>query len=204
MIDKGEGSSIRKLEIDNLKFELNPHTFKNILQQIQSLSLSTNRAIENLMQILNYMLYDTDKEQVPLQQEIDFVIAYKKMQQAIVPGFVDIVFENKIEDEFIVNKGIAPMLSVGFLENAFKHADTSSKNCYIKITMKNEGQHTFIYTVENNWSEGNLVKPKSGIGYKNLRRRLDLLYPNQYEINSGIVGNVFKADLKINLNNHEN
>lgn len=54
------------------------------------------------------MLYDTDKEQVPLQQEIDFVIAYKKMQQAIVPGFVDIVFENKIEDEFRVLQRYSP------------------------------------------------------------------------------------------------
>src|SRR5438128_5181639 len=90
--------STRQLEINNLKFELNPHTFKNILQQIQSLSLSNNRAIENLMQIINYMLYDTDKEQVPLQQEIDFVNSYKKMQQAIVPGFVDIIFDNSADE----------------------------------------------------------------------------------------------------------
>ncbi|MBI3234873.1 MAG: histidine kinase [Bacteroidetes bacterium] len=100
-------NSLRKLEIENLKFELNPHTFKNILQQIQSLSLSTNRAIENLMQILNYMLYDNDKESVTLEKEIDFVVAYKKMQQAIVPGFVDIVFDNSLDEDFVQSKSIA-------------------------------------------------------------------------------------------------
>lgn len=202
--EESDGHSLRKLEIDNLKFELNPHTFKNILQQIQSLSLSTNRAIENLMQILNYMLYDTEKELVSLEKEIDFVNAYKKMQQAIVPGFVDILFENNLDDEFIQRKEIAPMLTVGFLENAFKHADTSNKNCFIKISLHNEGEDILVYIVENYKSEEELAKPKSGIGYKNLRRRLDLLYKDDYEISTNFSDNTFKAKLKIKLNNHEN
>ena len=203
-IDEKTPSSMRKLEIDNLKFELNPHTFKNILQQIQSLALSTNRAIENLIQILNYMLYDTENEQVSLNQEIDFVNAYKKMQQAIVPGFVDIVLENKLDEDFISRKTIAPMLTVGFLENAFKHADTNSKACAIKISLENSGDDTLIYKVENTINENKAEKPKSGIGFKNLRRRLDLIYPNNYEIESIEENNLFKATLKINLKNNEN
>ncbi len=196
--------SLRQLEISNLKFELNPHTFKNVLQQIQSLSLSTNRAIENLMQIINYMLYDTDKEQVPLQQEIDFVNSYKKMQQAIVPGFVDIILDNSVDENFISAKAIAPLLTVAFMENAFKHADTNAKDCVIKICLKNTDNETLLYQMENTLSSSGSVKPKSGIGYKNLRRRLDLMYSNRYELESGPKGDMYVSTLRIKLNEYEN
>jgi len=194
---------LRQLEISNLKFELNPHTFKNVLQQIQSLSLSTNRAIENLMQILNYMLYDTDKEQVKLQQEIDFMISYKKMQQSILPGFVDIIFTNNLSETFMQEKAIAPLLTVAFLENAFKHADTDSKNCSISISLHNTDADTLVYTIENSFGTNNPPKAASGIGFKNMRRRLDLMYANEYEIISESKNNLFTAILTIKLQSHE-
>ena len=194
---------LRQLEISNLKFELNPHTFKNVLQQIQSLSLSTNRAIENLMQILNYMLYDTDKEQVKLQQEIDFMVSYKKMQQSIVPGFVDIIFTNSISEKFLQTKAIAPLLTVAFLENAFKHADTDSKNCIIKINLHNEDDNTLVYSIANTSSTSGQQKPASGIGFKNLRRRLDLIYTDQYEIVSQKENDLYNATLTIKLQDYE-
>ena len=194
---------LRQLEISNLKFELNPHTFKNVLQQIQSLSLSTNRAIENLMQILNYMLYDTDKEQVKLQQEIDFMVSYKKMQQSIVPGFVDIIFTNSISEKFLQTKAIAPLLTVAFLENAFKHADTDSKNCIIKINLHNEDDNTLVYSIANTSSTSGQQKPASGIGFKNLRRRLDLIYTDQYEIVSQKNVDLYNATLTIKLQDYE-
>ena len=202
--EKENDKSLRQLEINNLKFELNPHTFKNILQQIQSLSLSTNRAIENLMQILNYMLYDTDKEQVTLQQEIDFVIAFKKMQQAIVPGFVDIIFENSLSASYIQKKAIAPLLTVAFLENAFKHADTNSKDCVIRISLENTDEHTMLYRIENTLSTPDSAKQRSGIGHKNLRRRLDLIYADRYELESIAKGSIFSSVLKIKLFDYEN
>ena len=202
--EKENDKSLRQLEINNLKFELNPHTFKNILQQIQSLSLSTNRAIENLMQILNYMLYDTDKEQVTLQQEIDFVIAFKKMQQAIVPGFVDIIFENSLCASYIQKKAIAPLLTVAFLENAFKHADTNSRDCVIRISLKNTDEHTMLYRIENTLSTPDSAKQRSGIGHKNLRRRLDLIYADRYELESIAKGSIFSSVLKIKLFDYEN
>lgn len=197
-------TSRRQLEISNLKFELNPHTFKNVLQQIQSLSLSTNRAIENLMQILNYMLYDTDKEQVPLQAEIDFMQAYKKMQQSIVPGFVDIIFDNQIDEQFLQKKAIAPLLTVAFMENAFKHADTNSKDCSINISLKNIDENTLLYKIENTLSTIETQKSKSGIGNKNLRRRLDLIYQDGYEIESAVNDDVYSSVLIIKLFDHEN
>ena len=202
--EKENDKSLRQLEINNLKFELNPHTFKNILQQIQSLSLSTNRAIENLMQILNYMLYDTDKEQVTLQQEIDFVIAFKKMQQAIVPGFVDIIFENSLSASYIQKKAIAPLLTVAFLENAFKHADTNSRDCVIRISLENTDEHTMLYSIENTLSTPDSAKQRSGIGHKNLRRRLDLIYAERYELESIAKGSIFSSVLKIKLFDYEN
>ena len=203
MKQTSQSDPLRQLEISNLKFELNPHTFKNVLQQIQSLSLSTNRAIENLMQILNYMLYDTDKEQVKLQQEIDFMVSYKKMQQSILPGFVDIIFTNNLTDKFMQEKAIAPLLTVAFLENAFKHADTDSKNCSINICLHNIDADTLVYTIENSFGVNNTVKAASGIGFKNMRRRLDLMYANEYVIISERKDNLFTATLTIKLQQHE-
>ena len=203
MKQTSQSDPLRQLEISNLKFELNPHTFKNVLQQIQSLSLSTNRAIENLMQILNYMLYDIDKEQVKLQQEIDFMVSYKKMQQSILPGFVDIIFTNNLTDKFMREKAIAPLLTVAFLENAFKHADTDSKNCSINICLHNIDADTLVYTIENSFGVNNTVKAASGIGFKNMRRRLDLMYANEYVIISERKDNLFTATLTIKLQQHE-
>lgn len=156
------------------------------------------------MQIINYMLYDTDKEQVPLQQEIDFVNAYKKMQQAIVPGFVDIIFDNSADEDFIACKAIAPLLTVAFMENAFKHSDTNSKDCVIKISLINTDSETLFYQIENTLSTTASIKPKSGIGYKNLRRRLDLMYTDRYELEAGAKGEMYVSTLKIKLNNYEN
>lgn len=195
---------LRKMEISNLKFELNPHTFKNILQQIQSLSLSTNRAIENLMQILNYMLYNTDREQVTLQEEVDFMIAYKKMQQSIVPGFVDIVFKNELSESFAKRKAIAPLLTVAFLENAFKHAPTDSKNCLVEISMKDLDENNLLYVVSNTSTGDKPGHKESGIGYKNLRRRLDLMYEKKYLIEAVKKDDMYRASLNINLADYEN
>jgi two-component system LytT family sensor kinase len=197
-------TSLRQLEINNLKFELNPHTFKNVLQQIQSLSLSTNRAIENLMQILNYMLYETDKEQVPLQAEIDFMSSYRRMQQAIVPGFVDIIFDCTVSEPFLLQKGIAPLLTVAFLENAFKHADTSSKDCIINICVRDVDEDTLLYEIVNTKGPIQADKPRSGIGYKNLRRRLDLIYPDRYELETSEHGGQYRSTLRIKLHAYEN
>ncbi|MBI3234874.1 MAG: hypothetical protein HYZ42_12715 [Bacteroidetes bacterium] len=61
-----------------------------------------------------------------------------------------------------------------------------------------------IYEVGNYKSKEEQVKPKSGIGYKNLRRRLDLLYKDNYEINSHFTDETYKATLKITLPNNEN
>ena len=195
--------SLRKMELNNLKFELNPHTFKNILQQIQSLSLSTNRAIENLMQILNYMLYDTDRETVTLQQEVEFMNAYKKMQQSVLPGFVDIIFEQNLSEDFLQRKGIAPMLTVAFLENAFKHADTDSRNCMIRISLRETGDNEMRYSIENSFRTEHAEGKKAGIGYRNLRRRLDLMYPGLYEISTETADCLHRAILTITLPDYE-
>ena len=149
------------------------------------------------------MLYDKDKEQVKLQQEIDFMVSYKKMQQSIVPGFVDIIFTNNLSDLFMQEKGIAPLLTVAFLENAFKHADTDSRNCAITISLNNTDADTLVYTIENTFRKTNTPKTASGIGFKNLRRRLDLIYVNDYEIISERKDDRFLAKLTIKLQKHE-
>ena len=93
---------------------------------------------------------------------------------------------------------IAPLLFIIFLENAFKHGlEKNHDTGYIHMNLEGNSQQIH-FRIENNF---NLEKKEdaTGIGLTNLKRRLDLTYPNNYELNITAENNVYSADLKINL-----
>jgi len=171
-------------ELAFLKSQVNPHFLFNILNNICSLarkkSDETENAIIQLSRIMRYMLYDSKDEKVSLEKEVEYLQNYIDLQRLRISDSVNITFtiEGKIE-----GKMVEPMLLIPFVENAFKHGVSylEDSNIDIQLMIDNNELH---FRVENNMIKKNddLIQQESGIGLKNVLRRLDLLYPGTHKI----------------------
>jgi LytS/YehU family sensor histidine kinase len=172
-------------ELAFLKSQVNPHFLFNILNNICSLarkkSDNTENAIIQLSRIMRYMLYDSKDEKVSLEKEVEYLQNYIDLQRLRISDSVIINFN--IEGN-MDGKMVEPMLLIPFVENAFKHGVSYLDESNIDIALKvaNGNLH---FRVENNRIKKNddPVQQKSGIGLKNVLRRLELLYPGKHIIN---------------------
>ena len=188
-------------ELAFLKSQVNPHFLFNILNNICSLarkkSDETENSIIKLSQIMRYMLYESKDEKVSLEKEVEYLKNYIELQRLRISEKVIINFN--IEG----NPGkylIEPMLLIPFVENAFKHGISYVDDSRIEISMK-VGDELILFTVENyivKKNDENIIV-ESGIGLKNVLRRLELLYPGKHEISIKDDKVKYSVNLKISL-----
>ena len=190
-------------ELSFLKAQINPHFFFNTLNNIYALTLvnadTSRKAIHQLSRMMRYVLYDTQNSTTQLSQEIAFIKDYISLMQLRLTDAVKIEFNSP---STITDMAIAPMIFLPFIENAFKHGVSTTQASFIKINIE-QNSTTLILKVENSIMKeqsGNL-EDASGIGLNNTRRRLDLLYPNQFEllINENFETNIYTINLTIQL-----
>lgn len=194
-----ENENLRS-ELSNLKMQLNPHFFFNTLNNIYSLiQPSPERAMEavhGLARLMRYHLYETNAEKVPVMGEVDFMKSYVSLMQLRTTKNVI------VEQEFSFEHGddfVAPLLFVPLLENAFKHGVSSDTPSLIKIRM-DERQHVLSLMVENSViQQSDTLDDVKGIGLDNLKKRLQLIYPNRHVFEFAREGDVFKVKLVIQL-----
>ncbi|WP_331138284.1 sensor histidine kinase [Flavobacterium sp.] len=189
-----------QIEKDFLKAQLNPHFLFNTLNNLYGLTVRKDNlapeVILSLSDIMSYTLYESNTEIVRLEKELDFIknyIALEKMRYADDVNIqIEIEGENKTAGLFI-----APLLTFTFIENAFKYG-LKSKNAFIKLNIKIENS-TFLFDLRND-SDGNVSNNGfGGIGLENAQKRLELIYPNQYELNVHASDASFAVELKIVL-----
>ena len=188
-------------ELAFLKSQVNPHFLFNILNNICSLarkkSDETENSIIKLSQIMRYMLYESKDEKVALEKEIEYLQNYIELQRLRISDTVRISFgiEGTPENYFI-----EPMLLIPFVENAFKHGISYVDDSGIVIRLIMDKQ-TIRFIVENKIVKKNdeNIHSDSGIGLKNVKRRLDLLYPGKHELLITDDHVKYLVDLKINL-----
>jgi LytS/YehU family sensor histidine kinase len=90
------------------------------------------------------------------------------------------------------NQKVVPLLFIILLENAFKHGvENLRENAYIKMNLTTS-QNEIRFVIENNYEKD---ENQTGIGLKNLKRRLELVYPNQHELTFSVTENVYKVQL---------
>ncbi|WP_248876901.1 sensor histidine kinase [Epilithonimonas zeae] len=189
------------IEKDFLKSQLNPHFLFNTLNNLYGLSVKKDdlapEVILNLSDIMSYTLYESNAEKVALEKEIDFIKNYFELEKMRYPKDKNILLEISGEDE-ISGLYIAPLMTFTFIENAFKYGLKSSQNQFIKqeIEIKN---NTFYFILENDIDKTEIKKEFGGIGLENIKKRLQLLYPNQHILNIKTLENSFRVELKINL-----
>ncbi len=188
------------IEKDFLKSQLNPHFLFNTLNNLYGLSVkkddSAPEVILNLSDIMSYTLYESNSEKVPLEKEIDFIKNYFELEKMRYPKDKDIQLEISGEGQ-ISGLFIAPLLTFTFIENAFKYG-LKSQNPFIKQeVIINDNQ--FLFIVENDKEKLSEKNKFGGIGIENIKKRLQLLYPNQHQLEIKNLENSFRIELKINL-----
>lgn len=188
-------------ELLTLRQQINPHFLFNTLNNIYALiEISPEKAqnvVHDLSKLMRYVLYENDGEKVTLNKEISFIENYIELMRIRLTDTVEVKFDNKIPAEN--NWQVTPMLFVSLVENAFKHGVSPTQNSFIHISFNiNDGK--LQCTVHNSFfpkADGDLAG--SGIGLENLKRRLEILYPENYEFYSGVLNDVYYAKIVVPL-----
>lgn len=189
-----------KSELALLQNQVNPHFLFNTLNNIDTLiTKDKDKASDSIMklsEIMRYMLYESNTEKVLLEKEIEYLKSYISLQQLRLKkqNFVKFTIEGDLK-----GRTISPMLYISFIENAFKHGvkNIDSPGIIIKLIVNKQN---IQFEVINYFSENqDINKDKTeGIGLNNVKRRLELLYPNKHKLNITKENSKFTAKLVLN------
>lgn len=168
-------------ELSFLKSQINPHFLFNSLNNIYSLSYHKSdkapEAILKLSGIMRYMLQESDDDKVQLKDEIAYLENYISLQQLRFKE--PLAIDYKVNTESLELR-IMPLLLISFLENAFKHGVVTNKDHPVRILIEVENNR--LHFKVSNFKNKSNKDQTSGIGLENLKRRLELGYPNQYTL----------------------
>lgn len=187
-------------EIKLLKAQINPHFIFNALNNIYSLTYTKSEmapeSVLKLSEMLRYVFYDCSNDLVKLGAEIEYISNFIAFQQMKSEHEQSINFDNSNVRKDI---DIAPMLFIPFIENAFKYSKVEEfDKAYVNINLSSE-KNTLLLEIENSIPESGKILSGNGLGIKNVRQRLDLLYPDRYDLDINDEDNKFSVKLKINL-----
>lgn len=195
-------SAIIQSELQFLKTQINPHFLFNNLNNLYSYALEqspkTPEIILELSGVLRYMLYECQEATVPLRKEIEQLDNFVNLSKLQLEERGNVQFTlPTIKDGY----RIAPLILSVFIENAFKHSASSQQDAIdIRINLDWISENTIVFTCENSFSnESNTDSLSKGIGLENVRKRLELLYPDKYELQIENASNRFKIRLSIEL-----
>ena len=194
-------------ELKNLRNQLNPHFLLNTLNNIYALiAFDTDKAqtaVQELSRLLRHLLYDNRQERVPLNKEIDFIRNYIELMRIRLADNVTLETDFDIRSDSQTQ--VAPLLFISLIENAFKHGISPTKQSYIRIHFS-EDKHSVTCDIRNSFHpKTEADKSGSGIGLEQVRKRLELLYPNRYEWTQGVSddGREYQSTLTIQITNNK-
>lgn len=205
-IDWFNNLHIRK-EFENIKLQsqlnaiqskLNPHFLFNTLNNIDALIQinpdKASLALSKLSNLLRYVVYETDKEKIPVRKEIDIILQYIDLEKMRFSNPESVRFSQTISRDILV----PPLLFLLFIENGFKHSNLDNPNQKLDISISvNSGE--LIFRCVNSINEKRVTNDKKGIGTDLIRKRLELLYPKSHSLNINNDNNEYSVTLKIKL-----
>lgn len=169
-------------ELEYLKHQINPHFFMNTLNNIHALiDLNTEKAKETVLELskmMRYVLYDAAQPTLPLEKEIGFLNNYIGLMKLRYTDQVEI--QVSLPEE-VPNIQIPPLLFLSFLENAFKHGISYRRKSFIRLSMEIKGNELECQVVNSSFN--NAGEQHKGVGLENVKKRLRLLYENNYTLN---------------------
>ncbi|MEO1245298.1 MAG: sensor histidine kinase [Pseudomonadota bacterium] len=174
----------RAAELNALKNQLNPHFIFNTLNNIYALALKqsdqTAEAVAKLSGILDYVLYRCNAKYVSLADEVAMIEDYVALEEIRFGERLDVTFSNDVSEPV----QIAPLLLLTLLENAFKHSVSQQlERARVSLSLTTDDRFV-VFVVENTRPRRTLTNTgeSNSIGLANLRRQLDLLYPQSHSL----------------------
>jgi len=190
-------------ELNTLKSQLNPHFLFNCLNNIYSLALTnspqTPEIILKLSDLMRHVLYESRENFISVKRELEFMANFIELQKIRLNHKIDIQYTiaGDIPDKLVI-----PLIFEPFIDNAFKHGIKNPAPApYIHVSA------TFIgdimrFMIENNYQHqsGNITTKSSGIGLRNIKKRLEFLYTkNEYKLEVNKTENTFTVKLEVQL-----
>ena len=187
-------------EVNYLRSQVNPHFLFNILNNLYALTLKKSdlapEVVLKLSDMMEYMLYDSDNARVPLEKEIGYLQNYIELEKIRFGGQPDIDLRITGSPD---GQEIAPLLLLPLVENAFKHGlGKQAGNAWLHGTLTLTPTAVEI-RIENNKPKAKVTTQKGGIGLTNLRKRLELLYPGRYTLQTEERLDTYLAALSISF-----
>ena len=190
-------------ELNFLRSQVNPHFLFNVMNtiyfQIDKTNMDARLSVEKFSEMLRYQLYECTTDKIQINKELHYIKNYVDIQTLRMEKDSDV---RMLIDPDVGNFFIAPLLILPLVENAFKHISNfkeAAKN-KIHLTVKNQGKSTLCVEIINTYDQSNgqkhLFEP-GGLGIQNLKRRLELLYPERHELDISKRDNTFKTTLKL-------
>ncbi|WP_198293623.1 sensor histidine kinase [Algoriphagus resistens] len=176
-------SSDAKLQF--LKSQINPHFLFNALNTLYGTALKgdsdqTAVGIQKLGDMMRFMLHENTLDRIPMHKELEYLNNFISLQKLRIISSSNISIEEEIDERYCTNQ-IPPMLLIPFVENAFKHGISLKEKSWIRIKLKClQDQVNFEVRNSIHKNERDPEREKSGIGLRNVKERLALLYPNSY------------------------
>lgn len=185
-----------KKELEFLTYQISPHFFMNTLNNIHVLididPVKAKFAVIELSKMLRYALYEGNTTTVKLSQEIDCIRHYIELMKLRFTQKVDIATSLPSDTQ---NGEIPPMLLITFIENAFKHGISYRKQSFIHVVVRVEDDQILFACV--NTIAPRQTESKGGVGLENVKKRLELIYKNNYLLS--IKSETSTFDVKLSL-----
>ncbi|MCS3870914.1 two-component sensor histidine kinase [Chryseobacterium ginsenosidimutans] len=185
-------------ELQHLKYQLQPHFFFNSLNNIYSLidfaPDKAKQSIHSLSKLMRHLLYKTDVPTISLSEEVEFLNKYIELMS------LRLTDNTKVYTNFpktIPEMKIAPLLFISIVENAFKHGISATQHSDIHFKMEIIEKEIYFTASNSNFPKTDADKSGSGIGVENLKKRLNLLYPEKHEFHSHLNNGMYIAEVKL-------
>lgn len=186
-------------ELQFLRAQTNPHFLFNTLNNIYALarkkSDQTADVVLKLSKLLRFMLYECTKPEIPLLDELKVIKDYIELEKIRYNNRLHIDYQEEIDD---ASQPIAPLLLLPFVENAFKHG-TSETRFETTIAIQIQLQNCKLDFYIKNSKDAEAESAAEGIGLRNVKRQLELLYPKKYDLLVEDKGTEFVVRLTIDV-----
>jgi len=186
-------------ELAFLKSQVSPHFFFNTLNNIYSLTEINTKEAQNailqLSKLMRYLLYESEKGDTKLSNEIAFMQNYIELMKLRLSEKVSLTFlfpENYKDITF------PPLLFISIIENAFKHGISYRENSFIHVELIIE-ENNINFICKNSLGSKVESNNDSGIGLENVKKRLALLFPEKHKLSIVQTDNSFEVEMEIKV-----
>ena len=183
------------LQLQYLKFQINPHFFMN--------TLNNKECLRELSVMMRFVLYEGDKDKVSLHNDILFLLNYVKLMRLRYNDRLTVTIDIP---ENLPDVNIPPLIFPTFVENAFKHGVSYKQDSFINITMDVENGELLFSCINSKkpMTETSKVPSVGGVGLSNVKRRLDLIYDDRYTLDINDKTDVYDVLLRLPIQKTDN